>query len=401
MAFRTRLGVAAAALMAALALSACGGETTPAEREGISTDPSAEAATVNGQTIYVSDVELEARMKGLIRDNERLEPESAEFNEILDQLIEIKLLAMEALSRGLDEDPEAQHRLQTARDNILGNILLEHIADDKVDEAAIRKMYEAQVQLLVLGDEAHVRHILAPTKEAIDKIVAELKAGADFAVLAAKRSTDQATRMDGGDLGYISADDATPEFAKVIRETPSGGISRPFEDQMGWHVVKIDEVRKEAPPSIEELRGPIVQFLRRTQLEEILKQLRSEAEISKKTSPRNSRLDAPESKPAPAKPAATAPAPTTPAPEALAPSTPAPAATTPPAQTTPSVTTPATTAPATTAPATTAPATPAPAQPKPATPAPKPATPPPASAPATTPAQPSTTPATQTPTTPQ
>src|SRR5690606_25867797 len=105
-----------------------------------------------------------------------------------------------------------------------------------------------------------------------------LKAGADFAVLAAKRSTDQATRMDGGDLGYISADDATPEFAKVIRETPSGGISRPFEDQMGWHVVKIDEVRKEAPPSIEELRGPIVQFLRRTQLEEILKQLRSEAE---------------------------------------------------------------------------------------------------------------------------
>ena len=84
MAFWTRLGVAAAALMAALALSACGGENAPAEREGISADPSSEAASVNGQTIYVSDVEMEARMKGLIRDNERLEPESAEFNEILE-----------------------------------------------------------------------------------------------------------------------------------------------------------------------------------------------------------------------------------------------------------------------------------------------------------------------------
>lgn len=388
MAFRTRLGVAAAALMAALALSACGGESAPAERESITADPSAEAATVNGQVIYVSDVEMEARMKGLIRDNERLEPESAEFNEILDQLIEIKLLAMEAMSRGLDEEPESQHRLQTARDNILGNVLLEHIADDKVDEAAIRKMYEAQVQLLVLGDEAHVRHILAPTKEAIDKIVAELKGGAEFTVLAAKRSTDQATRMDGGDLGYMTADDATPEFARVIRETPSGGISRPFEDQMGWHVVKIDEVRKEAPPSIEELRGPIVQFLRRTQLEEILKQLRSEAEISKKTSPRNSRLDAPEAKPAPAKPAAAAPAPATPAPEALAPTTSAPAATTPPVQT----------APATTAPATTPAPAAAPAQPKPTAPKPavtQPATPPASTpAPATPPAQPTTTPAT-------
>ena len=371
MAFGTRLGVAAAALMALLALSACGGEQAPAERESIAADPSAEAATVNGQTIYVSDVEMEARMKGLIRDSERLEPESAEFNEILDQLIEIKLLAMEALSRGLDEEPESRHRLQTARDNILGNILLEHIADDKVDEAAIRKMYDAQVALLVLGDEAHIRHILAPTKAAIDSVVAELKGGAEFTVLASRRSTDQATRMDGGDLGYMTADDATPEFAKVIRETPKGGISRPFEDQMGWHVVKIDDVRKESPPSIEELRGPIVQFLRRTQLEEILKQLRGEAEINKKTSPRNSRLDAPaEPKPAPVTPApAPAPAVTAPSPALVTP--------------TPATSAPTTAAPAT-VPATTPPATTAPAQPKPA--APKPAVTPPASAPATTPA---------------
>lgn len=381
MAFGTRFsGAAAAALLACLTLSGCGGDQAPADREAASGDPSAEAATVNGQTIYVSDVEMEARMKGLVREGETLEPESAEFNEILDQLIEIKLLAMEALSRGLDEEPEARHRLQTARDNILGNILLEHVADEKVDEAAIRKMYDAQVQLLVLDDEAHVRHILAPTKEAIDAVAAELKAGAEFTVLASKRSTDQATRMDGGDLGYMTVDDATPEFAKVIRSTPSGGISRPFEDQMGWHVVKIDEVRKEQPPSIEELRGPIVQFLRRTQLEEILKQLRSEAEISKKTSPRNSRLDEPRAAPAPAAPAA-APA-VAPQPEATAPVVATPDA----------GAAPATTAPA---PATPAPATPAPAKPAPAATQPKPVVAPPATAPATVPATPSPTPPSQ------
>lgn len=394
MAFGTRLTCVAAAFLACLTLSACGADPVPAEREAADADPSAEAATVNGQIIYVSDVEMEARMKGLIREDETLEPESAEFNEILDQLIEIKLLAMEALSRGLDEEPEARHRLLTARDNILGNILLEHVADEKVDEAAIRKMYEAQIQLLVLDDEAHVRHILAPTKEAIDKIAAELKAGADFAVLASKRSTDAATRMDGGDLGYMTADDATPEFAKVIRSTPSGGISRPFEDQTGWHVVKIDEVRKELPPSIEELRGPIVQFLRRTQLEEILKQLRSEAEISKKTSPRNSRLDAPAepraaapapaapaSTPAPAESATPVPAPATPKPEAAAP-----AASPPEARSVPlAPTVVAPTQPTVIAPrASTAP--PAAAQPKPA---PAPAATPPATQPQAAPATPS------------
>ena len=353
MAFGTRLtGLSAAVLAACFALSGCGGEASPPPEEEAAA-PSAEAATVNGQTIYVSDVELEARLKGAIRQGETLEVDSVEFNEILDKLIDWKLLAMEAIGKGLDEEPEARHRLATARDDVLGNILLEHIAEEKVDEAAILKMYQTQVELMKpqLDDEAHVRHILAPTKEAIDKIAAELKAGAEFTVLAARRSTDEATRMDGGDLGYMTADDATPEFAKVIRSTPNGGVSKPFEDQMGWHIVKIDDVRKEQPPSIEELREPIVQFLRRTQLQEVLKDLRAKAEIIKKTSPRNSRLDEPQ-EPARAAPAQPAPV-----------LTPEPA----PAQAPPAET-PKPAAPA----ATPAPATPAPATPAPATPAPNP-----------------------------
>lgn len=304
MAFGTRLALSAA-LAACLSLSACG-EDRPAPAEYVADDPSAEAATVNGQIIYVSDVELEARMKGLIKPGETLAPGSAEFDEILEELIEIKLLAMEAIGRGLDEDPEARHRLNTARDNILGNILLEHVAAEEIDEAAVRKMYEAQVQLLEpqMEDEARVRHILAPSKDAIDKIAAELKTGVDFAVLAARRSVDEGTRMDGGDLGYMTAEEASPEFARVIREIPEGGVSRPFEDSQGWHIVKIDQLRKRRPPSLEDLRETIVRYLRSQQLEKILKQLRADAEIAKRNAPRSSRLDAP------ARPAAAPPPPT-------------------------------------------------------------------------------------------
>jgi peptidyl-prolyl cis-trans isomerase C len=160
-----------------------------------------------------------------------------------------------------------------------------------VDEAAIKKMYEAQIAIWELGEEAHVRHILAPTKEAIEKIAAELKGGADFAVVASRKSTDEASRMEGGDLGYMKAEEATPEFAKVIRDTPTGGVSKPFETEMGWHVVKIDDRRKEQPPSIEELRGPILKHLTMMQIGDVLKELRSEAKVEKQTSPRNSTLE--------------------------------------------------------------------------------------------------------------
>lgn len=307
MAFGTRSAILAV-LAACLPMAGCGESAAPVEAEAEG-EPSVEAATVNGQIIYVSDVEMEAHMKGLVKPGETLEPGSAAFDETLEELIEVKLLAMEAIGRGLDEEPEARHRLNTARDNILGNILLERIAADEIDEASIRKMYEAQVKLLEpqMESEALVRHILAPSKEAIDKIAAELKTGVDFAVLAARRSSDEATRLDGGDLGYMTADEASPEFARIIRDVPEGGVSRPFEDTQGWHIVKIEDLRKRRPPSIDMLRERIERYLKSQQLEKILKDLRSRAEIVKRNPARSSRLDAPAA-PARAAPAAPKPA---------------------------------------------------------------------------------------------
>jgi peptidyl-prolyl cis-trans isomerase C len=308
-----------AALAACLPLAGCGGEAAPME-EAAEGDVSAEAATVNGQVIYVSDVDMEARMRGLVKPGETLAPGSAEFDEVLEGLIEVKLLAVEAVDRRLDEEPEARHRLNTARDQILMNILLERIAEDKIDEAALRKMYEAQLQLLEpdLETEAHVRHILAPTRDAIEKIAAELKTGVDFAVLAARRSTDAATRLDGGDLGYLTAGAVSPELARVIRDIPKGGVSRPFEDAQGWHIVKVEDVRKKRPPSIDELDEKIRRFLKEQEFEKILKELRADAEIVKRNPARSSRLDAPAATAAP-KPVERAPA--APAPEAPAPDT--------------------------------------------------------------------------------
>ena len=318
MAFGTR-PLMLAALAACLPLAGCGGEAAPME-EAAEGDVSAEAATVNGQVIYVSDVDMEARMRGLVKPGETLAPGSAEFDEVLEGLIEVKLLAVEAVDRRLDEEPEARHRLNTARDQILMNILLERIAEDKIDEAALRKMYEAQLQLLEpdLETEAHVRHILAPTRDAIEKVAAELKTGVDFAVLAARRSTDAATRLDGGDLGYLTAGAVSPELARVIRDIPKGGVSRPFEDAQGWHIVKVEDVRKKRPPSIDELDEKIRRFLKEQEFEKILKELRADAEIVKRNPARSSRLDAPAATAAP-KPVERAPA--APAPEAPAPDT--------------------------------------------------------------------------------
>lgn len=379
-----------AAVAGLLILAGCDAKK-PAAGAVAAEEASAVAALVNGRPIYVSDVQLEAEAQDMVDKHEKLEVDSAEFNQVLDQLIDVKLLAMEAESRGLDEEPASRHRLDSAREHILGNILVDALVDEKVDEAAIKKMYDAQIAIWELGEEAHIRHIVVSTKDEIDDVVAQLNKGADFTVLASKVSIDEATRMEGGDLGYMSEDEAAPEFAKVIRTTPTGGLSKPFETDMGWHVAKIDDRRKKQPPSIEELREPILKHLTMMQIGEELKLLRTKAKIERRTSPQNSTLEVdpapldekkpaapvagatPEAGPAPAAPASTPdakPPAATPAPASAATkpaATPAPATTKP----APAATKPATDAKPPAATATKPPAaTPAPAPAKPPTPAP-------------------------------
>jgi peptidyl-prolyl cis-trans isomerase C len=289
-AFGARAMVLVPVLIMGVFLAACSKE---APRPGTSAGvvDSTVAATVGGQPIYVSDVQLEAEAQGVTEAGKQLEFDSAEFNRVLDQLIDIKLLAQEAVGRQLDQDPQARHRLDAAREHILGNILVEQVVAERVDEAAIKKMYDSQVAIWELGEEVHVRHIVSATKEDADKVLAKLQSGTDFAVLASKESTDQATRLEGGDMGWMTEEEAPPELQKVIKSTPVGGISKPFQTAMGWHVAKIEERRKEQPPTMEQMRDPILKHLTTLQIGDVLKELRTKAKIQKMNSPQNAPID--------------------------------------------------------------------------------------------------------------
>jgi peptidyl-prolyl cis-trans isomerase C len=290
MSVRTPIHAAAIFALAAGLLQGCDRPSPIAEAAAV-VDSSTVAAMVNGEPIYVSDVLLEAEARGVKDPGAELEVDSGDFHKVLDQLIDTKLMAMEARSRGLDEEPQARHRLETARDSILGNILVEAIVADRIDEASIRKMYDEQIKIWELGEEARVRQIVTATKAEIDDIVTQLQRGADFSVLASQKSIDEETRLEGGDIGFVSDDDVTPEFARAIKSTPTGGVSKPFETSTGWRLLKVEERRQERPPAIEELRPKILSYLTMLQIDETLKQLRSEANVERSTKPKNAPLD--------------------------------------------------------------------------------------------------------------
>lgn len=259
-------------------LSACD-QTEPAEKETPLRVNAAIAAVVNGEYILASEVELEAAAQGRLDEGERLEVDDPNFEEILEQLIDQKLLAQETLARGLDQEESARHRLHAARERILGNILVERLVSEEVDDAAILKMYQAQVELQQLGEEVLIRHIQVSTQEEADRLYQQLKNGAEFAELAFTHSTHRDSSAEGGLIGYVLPEEMSEEFTDVINRTAVGQFSKPFESEIGWHILKVDDRRKEKPPSLDEIRPKIVQYLTLSEISRTLKRLRTRATI--------------------------------------------------------------------------------------------------------------------------
>jgi peptidyl-prolyl cis-trans isomerase SurA len=78
----------------------------------------------------------------------------------------------------------------------------------------------------------------------LGEIRSKVLAGEDFAKYARLASVDSsATR--GGDLGWITAGDADPEFETQMNALQIGDISEPFRTRYGYHIVQVLERRTE------------------------------------------------------------------------------------------------------------------------------------------------------------
>ncbi|MDB5461494.1 MAG: peptidylprolyl isomerase [Caulobacteraceae bacterium] len=236
-------------------------------------------AKVDGQPVLKSDVAREAVAQGLIGDGEPLEVSSDLFQRVLDEVIDQKLLAAEAVRRGIDSQPGAQRRLAAARERILGDMVVEGAVDSAVNENAIRALYQEQLKLKRQGEEFHARQIVVAGQPEADSIKKQISSGASFEGLAANRSIDAETRSSGGDLGYFTADVMPAAYGAILKGARPGQIVGPFKSDSGWVVLKVEDRRQQAPPTLDASRAQIVRFLTYAQVGDLLKTLRAKERV--------------------------------------------------------------------------------------------------------------------------
>ncbi len=265
-----------ALLAVTVVLAACG-QNKSAEKPPEPGDTA--VARVNGHNVWASDVKREAVAQGLISEGEPLDISSDLFRQRLDEVVDQKLLAAEALKRKLDKDPVAQRRLAAARERILGDMLVESVVEKAVNEDAIRRLYAEQQKLSKRSEEIRARQILVATQAEADSIKKLLATGASFDALAMERSTDQATRFNGGDLGYFTVDVMPEAYAAPLKTAQKGQVVGPFATEGGWAILRVEDKRMEEPITLEAARPQIVRFLTYDQVRDLLEKLRGGAKV--------------------------------------------------------------------------------------------------------------------------
>ncbi|MEP7054581.1 MAG: peptidylprolyl isomerase [Actinomycetota bacterium] len=117
------------------------------------------------------------------------------------------------------------------------------IKDRPVTDAELEAVKKSKPR--VFADQAHVAIILFNDEATATKVLAELKAGGDFAALAAKYSGDQQSAANGGDVGLV-AKGALPAWDGALFSAKNGDTIGPVDIGGGIVIAKLIELRRYA-----------------------------------------------------------------------------------------------------------------------------------------------------------
>ncbi|WP_256757198.1 peptidylprolyl isomerase [Cohnella sp. WQ 127256] len=105
--------------------------------------------------------------------------------------------------------------------------------------------------------EVKASHILLQTQEEADAVLAELKAGKDFATLAKEKSQDPGSKDAGGDLGFFGRGMMNEGFETAAFALAKGEMSDVVSAESGFHIIKVTDIKEPVIPTYDEVKDEV------------------------------------------------------------------------------------------------------------------------------------------------
>jgi len=185
-----------------------------------------------------------------------LTPEGQE--RILRTLADQRLFAAAAREEGFDRETATQFLVEQRIAELLADRYRERVIG-RPSEPELRAYYAANADVFRTGARVKARHILARTREDAQAALSEVRAGADFAEVARRRSADPASGKNGGDLGWVFRGLMVQAFDAALFSLTDGQVSDVVQTGVGFHVIKADEVNLGALSPFEAIRDDVAE----------------------------------------------------------------------------------------------------------------------------------------------
>ena len=252
------------------------------------TDVDRIVAVVNDDIVARSelDFEIDKLINQILERNARAPSRESIERQVLDRLIlkKLQLIAAEQAGITVTEDVLAQaigniaksnnmriSDLRSAleqqgvsfnrfRENVREQMLIQQLQDQEILKRI--RVTDQEVDAYLSSETANkdgkseyrILHILIATPEdasaeeleqaqkRADAIVARVRGGADFQVIALTESDGQQA-LEGGDLGWRPLDQIPTLFVDTVTKMARGDVSDPIKSPSGYHIIKLDDIK--------------------------------------------------------------------------------------------------------------------------------------------------------------
>ncbi|MCB1559847.1 MAG: peptidylprolyl isomerase [Xanthomonadales bacterium] len=222
-------------------------------------------------TLFVGETPIsEAEIAREMQHHRSMKPEQSRADAAR-ALVVRELLRRESERLGVPAEVTPMER-ETEEEAAIRAILENELEDRVPTEDDCRRYFEQNQERFRSPDRIRVRHVLlaaAPddvgarlqARSTAEKLIGELADHPERLDEFAMRHSACPSKEQGGDLGWLTRGQTTPEFDRQVFRLREGLAGFPVESRWGYHVVRIDEMDGGQPLTFADVHDQIADYL--------------------------------------------------------------------------------------------------------------------------------------------
>lgn len=216
-------------------------------------------ANVNGNSITERDIDAMIMAMG---------QQGAAYNNpqgramILDQVINKKLMLLDAEKNLYEYDAEFKAELAQIKEDMLANFAIKKVVENiTVTDDEVKADYDNNPDKFKTGESVEASHILVDSEDKAKELLDKINAGEVSFEDAARENSSCPSSQNGGSIGEFTRGQMVPEFDNACFSMEVGEISAPVKTQFGYHLIKLTGKKESTMLSFDEVKDSLRQQL--------------------------------------------------------------------------------------------------------------------------------------------